>query len=224
MTTLYKRFLSAQYIVLVLWAAMTLAAYAQEESRQQHRFNPQSFENDSRSQWQKVDQVIQAIGLEEGDSIADIGGGSGYFSRPFARAVGPMGVVYCCDIATNLLEYLQKRAREENLFNIVTVYAALDRPMLPLQSLDHIFFCNTNHHLENRVDYYKGLHSILKPGGRLIVVDWKKEGKKTGPPPGHCVAQEIVIQEMKLAGWKLQRQVKDILENQYFLIFIPEES
>ena len=100
------------------------------------------------------------MGLKEGMSIADIGGGSGYFSRPFAKKVGPKGIVYCCDLATNLLEYLQVTALEEKLHNIITVYAAYDRPMLPPRSVDILFFCNTNHHLDNRVEYYKNLIPI----------------------------------------------------------------
>ncbi len=185
------------------------------------RYSPEMFERDNRAEWQKVDEVIDAIGVKEGDTIADIGGGSGYFSRPFARRVGPQGTVYCCELATNLLEYLQAKALEEKLHNIVTVYAAPDRPMLPLKAIDTLFFCNTNHHLEDRVNYYTGLKRYLRPGGQLVVVDWKKEKMKVGPPPSHNVAKSVVNDELKKAGWKLVRE-ETILEYQYFLIFKPD--
>lgn len=186
-----------------------------------YRYNPQLFERSDRARWQKVAEVVEAIGLREGHSIADIGGGTGYFSRPFARAVGPRGVVYCCDIATNLLDYLQERAKAENLNNIVTVYAALDRPMLPPASVDFIFFCNTNHHLEDRVDYYKRLLPLLRPGGQLIVIDWTKKERDVGPPRGHVVAKTTVLEEMAAAGWQLVRE-EHFLDYQYFLVFQPK--
>lgn len=193
-------------------------------AQERHTFQPESFEEEERADWQKVEDVIHAMDLRPGHSVADIGGGSGYFSRPFARTVGPDGIVYCCDIAPNLLEYLQNRALVEGLSNIVTVLAARDRPMLPPKSVDCIFFCNTNHHLENRVDYYKGLIPLLKEGGQIVVVDWKKVSQKVGPPPSHCVARDVVIAEMAQAGLKLSREIPNLLEYQYFLIFQPDPS
>ncbi|RJP22367.1 MAG: methyltransferase domain-containing protein [Candidatus Omnitrophota bacterium] len=208
--------ISAIAITLILIVNSPSGA-AEREGR---RFNPGSFEEPARAEWQKVEEVIKAIDLREGQSIADIGGGSGYFSRPFAKAVGPTGVVYCCDIATEPLEYLQTTALEQNLLNIVTVFAAYDRPMLPPNSLDILFFCNTNHHLDNRVDYYKNLIPLLRKGGKLVVVDWKKEQQKVGPPHSHCVAKSVVIEEMKQAGWELIQE-ETFLPYQYFLVFEP---
>jgi len=73
-------------------------------AQERHTFQPESFEDDGRAAWQKVDEVIRAMGLHAGQSIADIGGGSGYFSRPFARPEGPEGVVYCGALAPTRLE------------------------------------------------------------------------------------------------------------------------
>ncbi len=188
---------------------------------QNDRYNPEMFEQEGRDDWQMPGKVIEAIGLKEGDSIADIGGGSGYFSRPFAHTVGENGVVYCCDLATNLMDYLQEQAKKENITNLVTVYAATDRPMLPPNSVDHIFFCNTNHHLENRVEYYTHLKSLLKPGGQVVVVDWKNKKQKVGPGPGHTKPKSLVLKEMKEAGWQLVRE-ENFLPYQYFLIFKPK--
>jgi ubiquinone/menaquinone biosynthesis C-methylase UbiE len=205
-------------LVLLVGLYGLMPAHSQESERD-HHYTPGQFEKDSRDQWQKVDDVIKAFGLKKGQSIADIGGGSGYFTRSFAKTVGPEGIVYCCDLATNLLEFLQDQSKEEGLKNIITVYAAMDRPMLPPKSLDHIFFCNTNHHLSNRVEYYKGLIPLLRQDGQLVVVDWKKKKQKIGPPPSHNHSQEMLTKEMGEAGWKLVREIKDVLDYQYFLIF-----
>lgn len=201
-----------------VFAMFCLAIYAQEE---EHRYNPEQFENEKRAEWQQVDRVIEAMKIKPGMRIADIGGGSGYFARPLAKAVGDEGVVYVCDLATNLMEYLQAEAKQQGLDNLVTVYAAYDRPMLPPDSVDIIFFCNTNHHLEDRVNYYKGLHKPLDEDGSIVVVDWHKREQEVGPPPSHNDSREMVIDEMKQAGWTLARE-ETFLAYQYFLIFKAE--
>jgi cyclopropane fatty-acyl-phospholipid synthase-like methyltransferase len=198
--------------LFTLTIILCLTTFAQE------RYNPEQFEKDDRAEWQQVDKVIDALKLKPGMKVADIGGGSGYFSRPIAQAVGEDGVVYVCDLATNLLEFLQEKAKEEQLNNIVTVYAAMDRPMLPAKSVDLIFFCNTNHHLENRVDYYKGLHALLREGGRIAVVDWKKKEQKVGPPPNHNDARVDMVAEFKEAGFTIAQE-ETFLDYQYFVIF-----
>lgn len=202
--------------LIVLPILFCLTTTAQEE----HHYNPEQFEKADRAEWQKVDQCIEALQLKPGMRVADIGGGSGYFSRPIAKAVGEEGVVYVCDLATNLMEFLQEKAKEEQLNNIVTVYAAVDRPMLPPNSVDLIFFCDTNHHLENRVEYYKGLHGLLRDGGRIAVIDWKKEEQKVGPPPSHNHAKKDMISEMKQAGFNVAKE-ETFLDYQYFVIFEP---
>lgn len=204
---------------MVLSALLVCAQGSTEEKK--HRYKPEQFESEARAEWQKVDKVVEALGLEKGACVADIGGGSGYFSRPLAKTVGREGVVYCCDIATNLMEYLQESAKKERLENIVTVFSALDRPMLPPASVDLIFLCNTNHHLDKRVAYYKGLLKNIRPGGRLAVVDWTNKERKVGPPVGHSHARAQVVEEMRQAGWELQKE-HTFLDYQYFLVFEPK--
>lgn len=216
--------LNSLLVVVALIVIVAPLALAQEDHASNERtYNPEQFENEGRGEWQKVDQVIEAMGIRQGSSIADIGGGSGYFSRPFAKAVGPEGVVYCCDLATNLMDYLQESSKKEGLDNIVTVYAATDRPMIPPASVDIIFFCNTNHHLGERVPYYSGLEKLLRPGGRVVVVDWKNEDQKVGPPPDHTHPRSRVIDEMDEAGWVLQEE-HSFLPYQYFLIFQSQKT
>ena len=209
-------------LTFTLLSALVVCGQGSSEEKK-HRYKPEQFENEARAEWQKVEKVIDALGLRKGDRVADIGGGSGYFSRSLAKTVGREGVVYCCDIATNLMEYLQESARKERLENIVTVFSALDRPMLPPASVDLIFLCNTNHHLDNRVAYYKGLLKNVRPGGRLAVVDWTNKERKVGPPVGHSHARAQVVEEMRKAGWELQKEHR-FLEYQYFLVFTPKHE
>lgn len=210
------------FSIVLLW--VSAIGYAQtEKEKANERYNPEMFEDESRAEWQMVDQVIEAIGLHEGDDVADIGGGSGYFSRPIAKKVGKSGIVYCCDFATKLLDFLQEKTKDEGLDNIVTVYAAEDRTMLPPKSIDAAFVCDTNHHIENRVEYYKRLQSVLRPGGKVVIIDWHKRDQKIGPPASHNLAQEIVTQEMQDAGYELLKE-ETFLTYQYFLIYQVKQN
>jgi len=96
------------------------------------------FERPERASWQKPDEVVQALALKDGDVVADIGAGSGYFSRRFAKAVAPSGKVYSVDVAADILGYLRERADQEGLRNIVTVVSRDDDPMLPSWIARHI--------------------------------------------------------------------------------------
>src|SRR5713226_6852319 len=94
-----------------------------------------SMERPERDAWQKPDEVVKALELKNGDVVADIGAGTGYFARRFARAVAPDGKVYAVDIAADILGYLKERADKENLHNIVTVVSRADDPMLPANAV-----------------------------------------------------------------------------------------
>ena len=125
-------------------------------------------------------EIIKTIGLKPGDVVADIGSGSGLFTRQMARAVVPGGKVYAVDIDSDLLAHVAKTAAEQGLSNIVTVLAPEDSPALPPGSLDLAFICDTLHHIEKRQLYLTRLKKCLKPEGRVAIIDFS-----TGWPAGH---------------------------------------
>src|SRR5439155_25391010 len=102
-----------------------------------------SGERSERESWRKPDEVVQALALKNGEVVADIGAGTGYFSRRFARAVAPDGRVYAVDVAADVLGYLRQEAEKEGLRNIVTIVSHEDDPLLPAGSVDLAFFCDT---------------------------------------------------------------------------------
>ena len=205
-------------LLLVLFLSL------QHHQGAQHTFEDagrwvQQFEDPARDAWQKPDEVVAAIGLEKGERVADIGAGSGYFTRRFARAVGENGIVYGVDIEPGMLEHIAQRATEDGQPNIVPVFARPDNPMLALGSVDVIFICDTIHHIDNRPSYYQVLKRDLAPGGRLVVVDFlKKEDMPVGPPMEMKIAKEDLIAELVAAGFRLDQE-RDFLPYQYFLIF-----
>lgn len=203
--------------------ALVLFFLLQHHQGAQHTFEDaerwaQQFEDPARDAWQKPDEVVAAMGLEPGNRVADIGAGSGYFTRRLGRAVGETGVVYAVDIESNMLQHIAERATEDQQTNIVPVLARPDNPMLAPGSVDVIFICDTIHHIENRPSYYQVLKRDLAPGGRLVIVDFKKEDLPVGPPVEMKIDKQDMIAEVTAAGFRLTEQ-PDFLPYQYFLIF-----
>ena len=192
----------------------------------QHSFNDvdrwvKRFESPQRARWQKPDEVVAKMNLKPGDVVADIGAGTGYFTRRFARAVGPNGLALGLDIAPNMVKYMKDDARRLGLKNYQARVVKPDDPELPEHSVDVIFMCDTYHHIQNRVKYLRNLQKALKPGGRIIIVDFYKDKDiPVGPPPRIRVSKKQVIGEFAEAGYRLNRDL-DFLPYQYFLEFVP---
>jgi len=167
----------------------------------------------------KPDQIIEAIALKHGQSIADIGSGGGYFSLRFAKMVGKEGRVYAVDIKPEFLEYVKNSAREEGLDNVIPMLVSRDKLDLPEKGLDLIFMRNVTHHIPNRVEYFKSLKRFLKPNGRIAIIEYKKGKIFTFRRLfGHYVPKETIIQEMEEAGYLLKREF-DFLPEQHFTIY-----
>jgi predicted methyltransferase len=177
-----------------------------------------SGERPERGSWQKPDEIIQALGLKNGEVVADIGAGTGYFTRRFAKAVAPDGKVYAVDVAADVLGYLEEEANKEGLHNIVTIVSREADPMLPKDAVDLAFFCDTTHHIANRVNFYRAMSPGLKEHGQLAIVDYAPGAQRNPHPPEELVPRSQVISEAEDAGFKF---VKDFtfLPYQYFLVF-----
>jgi ubiquinone/menaquinone biosynthesis C-methylase UbiE len=155
--------------------------------------------------------VLQALGLKPQDVVADIGTGAGYFAVRFAPRVAR---VYAVDINADLLEFTARHAPA----NVQAVLAAPDDPKLPDASVDMAFFCDVLHHIGGRVAYLRRLAQALRPGGRIVVVDFHKKPLPVGPPVDVKLTPEEVTADLEAAGFRLARQF-DFLPYQYFLVF-----
>ncbi len=178
-------------------------------------------ESYGRADWQKPEQVVQALGLTPGASVTDIGAGTGYFARRFAAIIGPEGRVDALDIDPVLLENLERRAATAKLENIHTRRVARDDPEMEPESADLVFLCNTYSQLRDRAVYVKKLAPGLKRGGRVAVVDFQARADiPEGPAFAEKVDRDTVIEEFREAGFTLERE-ETFLPYQYFLIFTP---
>lgn len=185
-----------------------------------HRFEDadkwaKQFDNPQRDEWQKPDQALDALKLAPNALVADIGAGTGYFSVRIAKRV-PQGKVYAADIEKDMVRYLGERAKKEGLANITPVQAAPDSANLP-ESVDVILLVDAYHHIGNRVDYFKRLQGSLKPGGKLVIIDFRMENTD-GPPKEHRVSIEKATEELKAAGYSLV-ETQDFLPRQYLAVF-----
>ncbi len=219
-----KRFLVELPLLVLSFFSFASAAQAQQTSMPpptearplQDRIA--RFERPERDTWQKPDEIVQALQLKNGMVVADIGAGSGYFTRRLARAVAPNGKVYAVDIAADILGYLKEQAEKRNIRNIETVVSREDDPMLPNGSIDLAFFCDTTHHIANRVNFYRKLNRALKEHGQMAIVDYPPDSPQHPHDPEQLVPRSQVISEAEEAGF---RPIKDFpfLPRQYFLLF-----
>ena len=174
-----------------------------------------SFDDPKRDVWQMPDRVIAGLGLMAGNSVADIGAGTGYFTVRLAKSAATPKV-FASDIEPNMVRYLQHRAMTERLTNVMAVQARADSPNLP-EAVDVVLIVDTFHHIPNRVAYFTALKTSLKPGGRVAIVDFKK-GSPEGPPEEFKFTPDQISAEMGKAGYALQAS-HAFLPRQMFLIY-----
>jgi cyclopropane fatty-acyl-phospholipid synthase-like methyltransferase len=216
-------------MVLGFALAAAVPALAQEHAEtpaEHHSFHnwkhwSQVFESPERDEWQKPDQVMSALNLHPGDAVADIGAGSGYFARRFAKKVAPNGKVLALDVEPEMVSHLNAEAKEQKLSNLVAKQVRPDDAGLAPGSTDLIFLCDVYHHIEHRADYDRKLLPALRPDGHVVLIDFKKDYAVEGGPPYEMrVARGEAIDQFKQAGFKLEREYH-FLPRQYFLVFTP---
>jgi len=176
----------------------------------------------NRDSYQKPHDVIAALGIREGEKIADIGAGSGYFSLRFAHHVGDSGLVYAVDINPDMIRHMNRRIRDMKLQNLRTILADPDDPLLTEGSVDRIFICDTWHHIEKQGDYLRLIKKILKPGGQVVMIDFQKRELPVGPPLGMKISREALLTQMEGGGFRLAAEYT-FLPYQYFLVFTVKD-
>jgi ubiquinone/menaquinone biosynthesis C-methylase UbiE len=179
-----------------------------------------AYEGFGRDRWQQPDRVVESLGIERGQSVADLGAGGGYFTFRLADAVGPQGTVYAVDIDEGMLGHLRERASKEGYGNVEPVSARPDDPLLPEAGVDLIFTCNTYHHIESRAEYFARAKRYLRAEGRVAIVEPKRRGWLSALFP-HYTERDRIETEMKAAGYRLERK-HGFLSRQSFLVFAVE--
>lgn len=180
-----------------------------------------AYEGAGRDGWQKPAEVVEALGLAPGQAVADLGSGTGYFTGRLAGAVAPGGKVYAVDVDADVQEELRERMLEESVDNVEIVLADFDDTKLPDASVDLVFTVNTFHHFEDRPEYFRNLKRVLRPGGRVAVIEYDGSQGLFVKWFGHFSERDGVLSDMTAAGYRVTQDL-DLLERQSFIIFAPE--
>jgi ubiquinone/menaquinone biosynthesis C-methylase UbiE len=178
-------------------------------------------ERDSRDEMQKPAEIMATLAFSRGERVADVGAGSGYFTLPIARAVGPTGKVWAADIRQTMLDYIDERVGAEGLTNVELVLCEADDPGLPSGGVDTILMVDTIHYVKDRAAYGRKLAEALAPGGRLVIIDFRYDPdaeREFAPPLEQQVEREVLDAEMQEAGFVVAESY-DFLPEQYFVVY-----
>ena len=167
-----------------------------------------------RDNWQQPERVIAKLELKPGMVVADLGSGTGYFTHRLAGAVGGTGKVYAVDINQELLDEVEQLVKNKNLSNVELVLAEEYDPQLP-EKVDMIFSTNVYHHLKDRADYFENAKRYLKPGGRVVILDFREGAFR------HNTPRQTIVDEFTRAGYTLANEYV-FLDRQNFLVFTPQ--
>lgn len=176
-----------------------------------------SFETPERENWQKPQMVISLLGDLSDLTIADIGAGTGYFSLRLAEKAEK---VIAIDIDSLFLDYIDHRISEGKLahrLNVETRLTTPDDPGLRPAETDIVLFVNTYHLLENRPEYFRKVKPGLKPGGRIVIIDFKDGNMPVGPVQEERISWHQASGEMQEAGYKMMSVDTVSLDYQYIL-------
>jgi ubiquinone/menaquinone biosynthesis C-methylase UbiE len=164
------------------------------------------------------DRAIDVLKLEKGSTVADVGAGSGYMTVKLAKKVGPQGKVYANDIQQGMLDLLSKRITKSKLTNVSTVLGTQDDPKLPADTLDLVIMVDVYHELSQPQVMLRHIRDSLKPGGRLVLLEYRKEDPDIPIRPEHKMSVADAKLEVEAEGFKLTKTNED-LPRQHILIF-----
>jgi len=198
--------------VAIVSIVLAAAPFVQQRTPEEY---VKLLEGAERVERMQVPRVVDALQLKPGMKVADLGSGSGLFTRPIAKAISPGGVVYAVDIDPALLKIVGRSARDAGLTNVEAVVAAPEDPRLP-QPVDLIFICDTLHHISGQGAYMKTLRKHVRSGGAVVVIDFSEEW-----PEGHEPMRYTLQQ---LDGWMsdagFSRSASfEWLENSFFVVY-----
>jgi arsenite methyltransferase len=166
----------------------------------------------------RPEEILEQLHVREGQAIADIGSGGGYFTLAFAARTGRTGRVYAVDVKKKYLDFIRRQADEAGLGNITFVLAGEGRLGLPEAGLDLIFARNVFHHLPAPASYFADLKKHMKRGGKVAIIEHKKKGFGFVSLFGHHTSRETILRDMETAGFSKAKSF-DFLPDQTFTLF-----
>lgn len=181
------------------------------------------FDDPARDEWQKPAELVAAMSISPGMTVADIGAGTGYMNPHLAAAVGPGGRVLAVDVEKSLVDHMAKRAVEEGTPQVEARLIEPGQSGLAEAEADRVLLLDVYHHIDDRVGWFGRLAGAMKPGGQLVVVDFKPGDIPVGPPEHARIPDAKVTEELAAAGWALVAS-PDPLPYQYVRVYAPADG
>lgn len=171
-----------------------------------------------RDEEEAPDVALSVLKIPKGASVADIGAGSGYMTVKLAARVGPAGRVFANDVQPQMLDMLARRLARQRIANVTMVQGTVDDPKLPPSSVDLELMVDVYHELSQPQAMLRHLREALKPGGRLVLLEYRKEDPSIPIRPEHKMSVAEAKLEVEAEGFTLSK-VNDALPRQHILIF-----
>jgi ubiquinone/menaquinone biosynthesis C-methylase UbiE len=175
-------------------------------------------ERAERIEEEEPDVALKLLKIPKGASVADVGAGSGYITVRLAKLVGPAGSVYANDVQPQMLEIVRRRLLREDITNVTLVQGTVDDPKLPPASVDLQIMVDVYHEFSQPQAMLRRLREALKPGGRLVLLEYRKEDPSIPIRPEHKMSVAEAKMEVEAEGFILAK-VDESLPRQHILIF-----
>jgi uncharacterized protein (TIGR01244 family) len=209
----------------ILIAVSAVAGAQTQEERIPGRILPSEYAGmllmESRVKTEQPAKTLQFMGLKDGDIVADVGCGNGFFTLRLAKEVGPHGVVFAVDVQQGMLDQLVERQKAANISNVYPILGQYEDPMLPPGKVDWILLVDTYHEFSNPKPMLARMKESLAPGGRIALIEYRGEktsGSSFPAPRDHTMTVDQVMNEWSPAGFELVTRV-EFLPTQHFFVF-----
>jgi predicted methyltransferase len=208
-------------VIAFMDANLQVGLVAQAQQRHGRLFPPQDLgllEIPDRAAWQKPDQIMDALGIADGSTVADIGPGAGWFTIRLANRVGPRGLVYAEDVQQEMLEATRRRVAREGLRNVEMRLGTGTDPNLPVAHLDAVLVVDVYPEVDDRVTFLRNLKKAIKANGRIGIVNYKPGRGGPGPAPDEGVRVDATVVEADAHAAGLRIINRQNLPFQYLLV------
>ena len=175
-------------------------------------------ERTERQQEEDPERALRVLAVQPGSTVADVGAGSGYYTRRLSQLVGPSGKVYANDLQPGMLQILRSRLERERILNVEPVLGAVDDPRLPANAVDLILMVDVYHEFSEPQAMLRHMRTALKPGGRLVLLEYRAEDPRVPIRPEHKMTVAQAKLEVESEGFALTT-VNEDLPWQHILIF-----
>ena len=176
-------------------------------------------ERPEREKEEQPSKLIEELKLKPGDAVADIGAGSGYYSFKFSQLVGEKGKIYAVDIQKEMLDIIRKKMKARNITNVVPHMGETKDPKLPDAEIDVIVMIDVYHEFDFPYEMMQAMIKSLKPGGRMVFVEFRMEDEKVPIKLVHKMSEQQVLKEMSVFPQMKHARTSDVMPWQHIIVF-----